>query len=129
MIFFFDSFRLEVADIAVTIVCPGTVATDIARNTLTGDSSKFGGPDPKIDNGMTVSRCASSSPPFSTVSMRPGRGAAHLTLGYDAVSFNFKDLTMSYADRLCSRFRAVRRKAFNGEHRKERESNTSHSRA
>src|SRR5690554_139749 len=41
---FFDSLRQEMYDynIAVTLLCPGPIKTDITKNALTGDGSAFG---------------------------------------------------------------------------------------
>ena len=41
---YFDSLRAEVAKdgIAITIVCPGYIRTDVSRNAMTGDGSAFG---------------------------------------------------------------------------------------
>ena len=114
MMFFFDSLRIEVAEhgISVTNVCPGSVATDVARNALTGNGGKFGGSDPNIDNGMQVDRCAH----LFLVAVSNGLyeawmwgSAAERLAIYFAVyaPFVFKNLTVRYADRLCSRYRAV----------------------
>ena len=66
MMFFFDSLRVEVAEhgISVTNVCPGSVATDVARNALTGDGSNFGGSDPNINRPLRapLSRCRLQRP-------------------------------------------------------------------
>ncbi len=114
MMFFFDSLRVEVAEhgISVTNVCPGSVATDVARNALTGDGSKFGGSDPNIDNGMNVDRCAQ----LFLVAVSNGLyeawmwgSAAEKLAVYLAVywPFVFKDLTVRYADRLCNRYKTI----------------------
>src|SRR5436190_13448130 len=41
---YFDSLRAEVGEdgIAITIVCPGYIRTNVSRNAMTGDGSTFG---------------------------------------------------------------------------------------
>lgn len=53
---FFDVLRMEHEKdkIEVTIVCPGFVNTDVARNALTGDGSPLGTQDKKTGEGMRV---------------------------------------------------------------------------
>lgn len=51
---FFDSLRAELAGdgIAVTILCPGFIRTNVANNALTGDGSPLGSMDRAQDEGM-----------------------------------------------------------------------------
>lgn len=53
---FFDTLRLEhVKDnIKVTMICPGFVNTDVARNALTGDGSQQKHQDESTQNGLDV---------------------------------------------------------------------------
>jgi len=53
---FFDALRLEhdKDNIKVTIICPGFVNTDIARNALTADGSAQGHQDSKTQTGLDV---------------------------------------------------------------------------
>lgn len=54
LIGYMDALRTEVAglhNIQVTNVLPGSVATDVSRNALTGDGSKRGKSDTNIDGG------------------------------------------------------------------------------
>lgn len=57
---FFDVLRMEHEkdSIAVTLVCPGFVNTDIARNALTGDGSAQENQDNATANGMDPDRFA-----------------------------------------------------------------------
>ncbi len=57
---FFDSLRAEVAKdgIAVTIVCPGYIRTDVTRHALTGDGSAFGKMDRTHERAMRPEECA-----------------------------------------------------------------------
>jgi dehydrogenase/reductase SDR family protein 7B len=57
---YFDSLRAEVAKdgIAVTIVCPGYIRTNVSRNALTGDGSAFGKMDETHEHAMTPEECA-----------------------------------------------------------------------
>lgn len=57
---FFDSLRAEhhKDGIAVTIVCPGFVQTDVSRNALTGDGSPQGTMDEATAKGITADECA-----------------------------------------------------------------------
>lgn len=57
---YFDALRAEVhdANIAVTLVCPGFISTDISRNALVGDGSKQGSMDEATGKGMTAAECA-----------------------------------------------------------------------
>jgi len=51
---FFDSLRAEVYDnnIAVTLICPGYVNTNVSKNALTADGSKYNIDDQGNANGM-----------------------------------------------------------------------------
>lgn len=40
----------------MTNVCPGPVKTEVSKNALIGDGSKFGETDKLIENGMSVER-------------------------------------------------------------------------
>jgi short-subunit dehydrogenase len=53
---FFDALRLEHAkdNIKVTIICPGFVNTNVARNALTADGSIQGYQDEMTENGLDV---------------------------------------------------------------------------
>jgi len=57
---FFRALRLEVASdgIDVTIVMPGFIRTNIARNALTGDGRPADTDDPDIVKGMSPEACA-----------------------------------------------------------------------
>ena len=53
---FFDALRLEHAkdNVNVTMICPGFVNTNVARNALTGDGSQQGHQDNMTQNGLDV---------------------------------------------------------------------------
>ncbi|WP_299274989.1 SDR family oxidoreductase [uncultured Psychroserpens sp.] len=53
---FFDALRLEhdKDNVKVTMICPGFVNTNVARNALTGDGSKQGYQDDMTENGLDV---------------------------------------------------------------------------
>jgi short-subunit dehydrogenase len=53
---FFDALRLEhdKDQIKVTMICPGFVNTNVARNALTADGSKQGDQDEMTENGLDV---------------------------------------------------------------------------
>ncbi len=53
---FFDALRLEhdKDNIKVTMICPGFVNTDVAKNALTGDGSKQQTQDTATENGLSV---------------------------------------------------------------------------
>ena len=57
---FFDALRAENARLGlrVTLVTPGFIRTNIARNALTGDGSKRGRSDSNIEAGMDVDKAA-----------------------------------------------------------------------
>ena len=57
---FFDALRLEHEKdgISVTLVCPGFIATDVAKNALKGDGSAQNTDDEATKNGMPVSELA-----------------------------------------------------------------------
>jgi short-subunit dehydrogenase len=57
---FFDSLRAEIwrDGIAVTIVCPGFVRTDVSVNALAGDGSVYGVMNRGQARGMDADRCA-----------------------------------------------------------------------
>ena len=45
----------------MTNVCPGPVKTEVSKNALTSDGSKFGETDKLIENGMSVERYNNST--------------------------------------------------------------------
>ncbi|MCL4124022.1 UNVERIFIED_CONTAM: hypothetical protein GTU68_042571 [Idotea baltica] len=53
---FFDAMRLEHEkdNVKVTMICPGFVNTNVARNALTADGSKQGYQDDMTENGLDV---------------------------------------------------------------------------
>ncbi|WP_338733867.1 SDR family oxidoreductase [Mangrovimonas cancribranchiae] len=53
---FFDALRMEHQkdQIKVTMICPGFVNTNVARNALTGDGSQQNSQDEATQNGLTV---------------------------------------------------------------------------
>ena len=55
-----DALRAELSQkgIAVHVVCPGSVATDVSRNALTADGSARGRSDRVIDNGIEPAEAA-----------------------------------------------------------------------
>lgn len=57
---FFDTLRLEHAKdhIKVTMICPGFVNTNVARNALTWDGSQQNHQDESIENGLDVNAFA-----------------------------------------------------------------------
>lgn len=57
---FFDALRMEhVKDsIDVTLICPGFIQTDVAKNAVIGDGSALQTEDNATENGMPVDRCA-----------------------------------------------------------------------
>ena len=57
---YFDSLRAEVAKdgIDITIVCPGYIRTNVSRNAMTGDGSKFGQMDETHVSATTPEACA-----------------------------------------------------------------------
>jgi len=57
---YFDSLRAEVAKdgIAITIVCPGYIRTNVSRNAVTGDGSAFGKMDDTHKDATTPEECA-----------------------------------------------------------------------
>ena len=57
-----DALRAELSQsgIAVHVVCPGSVATDVSRNALTADGSPRGVSDKAIDEGIPPAEAAKS---------------------------------------------------------------------
>ncbi len=57
---FFDALRAEVAshNIRVTTITPGFIKTDLSKNALNSDGSKFGITDSDIANGISADECA-----------------------------------------------------------------------
>ena len=57
---FFDVLRMEHEkdDLQVTLLAPGFVQTDIARNALVGDGQAQNSQDKATANGLTPARCA-----------------------------------------------------------------------
>ena len=57
---FFDVLRMEHAKdgIAVTLLCPGFVRTQVTVNALTGDGSALGHDDPATASGLEVNAVA-----------------------------------------------------------------------
>jgi dehydrogenase/reductase SDR family protein 7B len=57
MLGYFDALRSEVElayGIKVSVIIPGSVRTEIARNALNGDGTVHGESDPNIENGMSA---------------------------------------------------------------------------
>ncbi|APQ18545.1 SDR family oxidoreductase [Maribacter hydrothermalis] len=57
---FFDTLRMEHEkdNINVSIICPGFIQTNVAKNALTGDGSALQKEDNATENGMPVNKCA-----------------------------------------------------------------------
>jgi short-subunit dehydrogenase len=57
---FFDSLRAEVGKdgIAITIICPGYIRTNVSRNALTGNGTAFGKMDSTHEGAMRPEECA-----------------------------------------------------------------------
>ncbi|MDR7130657.1 short-subunit dehydrogenase [Algoriphagus sp. 4150] len=57
---FFESLRLEHFNdhIAVTMICPGFIKTDVSKNALTADGSPLNEMDKAQENGMSAGACA-----------------------------------------------------------------------
>ena len=57
---FFDSFRAEnhQNNIAVTLICPGFINTNVSKNALTGNGTPQGKMDAATGNGISPERCA-----------------------------------------------------------------------
>ncbi|WP_036153649.1 SDR family oxidoreductase [Maribacter forsetii] len=57
---FFDALRMEHEkdNINVSIICPGFIQTNVAKNALTGDGSALQKEDNATENGMPVNECA-----------------------------------------------------------------------
>ncbi|AUC85638.1 short chain dehydrogenase [Polaribacter sp. ALD11] len=57
---FFDSLRAEnyKNNIAVTLICPGFINTNVSKNALTGNGSPQGKMDKATNNGMLPESCA-----------------------------------------------------------------------
>ena len=57
---FFDTLRMEHEkdNIDVSLICPGFIQTNVAKNALTGDGSALMKEDNATENGMPVNQCA-----------------------------------------------------------------------
>ena len=57
---FFDSLREEVSEsgVAVTLIVPGAVRTNVSINALRGDGSRYDKMDPFLEDGMSPADCA-----------------------------------------------------------------------
>lgn len=58
---YYDALRAEIEaayGVGVSVVTPGSVRTDVAKNALEGDGSRRGRSDDNIDNGMAPERAA-----------------------------------------------------------------------
>ena len=57
---FFDALRMEHEkdNIDVSLICPGFIQTNVAKNALTGDGSALMKEDNATENGMPVNQCA-----------------------------------------------------------------------
>jgi short-subunit dehydrogenase len=57
---FYDALRAEVFkhNINVTVICPGYINTDISKNALSSDGSKYGKMDNNQLNGISSEECA-----------------------------------------------------------------------
>ncbi|XP_065191829.1 dehydrogenase/reductase SDR family member 7-like [Sycon ciliatum] len=65
LIGYMDALRMELqgleANVAVTNICPGPVATNVDSNALNGDGTRHGQADKLIQGGMKPERCAELS--------------------------------------------------------------------
>lgn len=59
---YFDGLRAEVYDagLRVTLICPGYVRTNVSRNALTADGSRYGQMSDSIRNGIAPEACATA---------------------------------------------------------------------
>jgi short-subunit dehydrogenase len=59
----FEALRAEVwqEGIRVTAICPGFVKTEISRNALAGDGSKYGKLSERTEGGMSAEACAAKA--------------------------------------------------------------------
>lgn len=58
---YFDALRAEIEEaygIGVSVITPGSVATQVAVNAFSGDGGQYGSADPNIDNGMPPDEAA-----------------------------------------------------------------------
>lgn len=57
---FFDALRMEHEkdNVNVSIICPGFIQTNVAKNALTGDGTALQKEDNATENGMPVEKCA-----------------------------------------------------------------------
>jgi len=57
---FFDALRMEHEkdNIHVSIICPGFIQTNVAKNALIGDGTALKKEDTATQNGMPVAKCA-----------------------------------------------------------------------
>jgi dehydrogenase/reductase SDR family protein 7B len=58
---YFDALRAEVEQaygLTVSVITPGSVATQVAVNAFSGDGGQYNRADPNIDNGMPVDEAA-----------------------------------------------------------------------
>lgn len=80
---YMDALRAE-CEVAhglhVLNVLPGSVATDVARNALTGEGAKQGHSDPQIDNGIPAADCAAAI----VAAMRAGERELVVAQGIEA---------------------------------------------
>jgi short-subunit dehydrogenase len=60
LIGFYDALRAEVYknNIGVTVVCPGYINTDISKNALSSDGTKYGKMDQNQIHGLSAEQCA-----------------------------------------------------------------------
>ncbi len=57
---YFEALRVETlqAGLKVSIICPGSINTNVSKNALTGDGSAQGATDNSIANGVAPEECA-----------------------------------------------------------------------
>jgi short-subunit dehydrogenase len=57
---FYDALRAEMFNhnIGVTVICPGYIKTDISKNALAADGTKYGKMDQNQMNGLSAESCA-----------------------------------------------------------------------
>jgi dehydrogenase/reductase SDR family protein 7B len=57
---YFDSLRSEVykQNISITLICPGFIKTNVAKNAFTASGFAQGSSDESIENGMSPAECA-----------------------------------------------------------------------
>ena len=97
---FFDCLRAEVTDagLFVTLICPGFVATDVAKNALSADGKPTGHADEQVANGASAEATAKQI--LSAVASKKSEVYVGKTIGLERLALNLNQYLPSIFEKV-----------------------------